>query len=35
MLALNPDHPNRKIEAPEGTHICGVVTGSWMNRRRK
>lgn len=35
LLALNPDHPNRKIEAPEGTHICGVVTGSWMNRRRK
>lgn len=33
LLALNPDHPNRKIEIPEGTTICGVVVGSWMRRR--
>jgi SOS-response transcriptional repressor LexA len=33
LLALNPDHPARKIKAPEGTHICGVVTGSWMRRK--
>ncbi|WP_052081037.1 LexA family transcriptional regulator [Pseudomonas sp. ML96] len=35
LLALNPDFPNRIITVPEGTEICGVVTGSWMNRRRK
>jgi len=34
LLALNPDHPERKIRIPEGTHICGVVTGSWQRRRR-
>jgi|SRR5690554_1630930 len=34
LLALNPDHPNRKIEIPADTQICGVVTGSWMRRRR-
>lgn len=33
LLALNPDHPNRKISIPEGTTICGVVTGSWLKRR--
>lgn len=35
LLALNPDFPNRIIHVPEGTEICGVVTGSWMNRRRR
>lgn len=35
LLALNPDHPNRKIEIPPDTRICGVVTGSWMQRRRR
>lgn len=35
LLALNPDHPNRKIEIPPDTRICGVVTGSWMRRRKK
>lgn len=33
LLALNQDFPNRIIEMPEGTKICGVVTGSWMKRR--
>lgn len=33
LLAINPDHPNRKIEIPPDTQICGVVTGSWMRRR--
>jgi SOS-response transcriptional repressor LexA len=33
LLALNPDHPNRKLEIPEDTHICGVVTASWKKRR--
>ncbi|KAF1004403.1 MAG: putative HTH-type transcriptional regulator [Pseudomonas sp.] len=33
LLALNVDFPNRIIEMPEGTKICGVVTGSWMRRR--
>jgi SOS-response transcriptional repressor LexA len=32
LLALNHDFPNRIIEMPEGTKICGVVTGSWMKR---
>jgi SOS-response transcriptional repressor LexA len=35
LLALNPEFPNRIIHVPEGTEICGVVTGSWMNRRRR
>lgn len=35
LLALNPDFPNRIIHVPEGTEICGVVTGSWMKRRRR
>lgn len=33
LLALNPDHPERKIKFPHGSHICGVVTGSWQKRR--
>lgn len=33
LLALNPDHPKRKIEMPPETVICGVVIGSWMRRR--
>ena len=32
LLALNPDFPHRYIEMPEGTSICGVVTGSWLRR---
>jgi len=32
LLALNPSEPNRKIEMPPGTHICGVVIGSFMKR---
>lgn len=35
LLALNPDFPSRVIHVPEGTEICGVVTGSWMDRRRR
>lgn len=33
LLALNPDHPQRKIKIPENSSICGVVTGSWIKRR--
>lgn len=33
LLALNPDHPERKIKVPEGTHICGVVIYSGKRRR--
>ena len=33
LLALNPDWPDRMIQAPEDTHICGVVIASWMDRR--
>lgn len=35
LLALNPDFPDRVIRVPEGTVICGVCTGSWMDRRRR
>lgn len=35
LLALNPDFPDRIIRVPEGTVVCGVCTGSWMDRRRK
>jgi SOS-response transcriptional repressor LexA len=34
LIAINPAHPDRIIKVPEGTHICGVVTGSWMQRRK-
>lgn len=34
LLALNPDHPERIIRVPEGTVVCGVVIGSWMDRRK-
>jgi SOS-response transcriptional repressor LexA len=32
LLALNASHPNRKIQIPEDSHICGVVIGSWLKR---
>lgn len=35
LLALNPDFPNRIMHMPDGTHVCGVVTGSWIKRRRR
>lgn len=35
LLALNPEFPDRIIKVPEGTIICGVCTGSWMDRRHK
>lgn len=35
LVALNPDYPERIIRVPEGTVICGVCTGSWMDRRRR
>lgn len=35
LIALNPDFPERIIRVPEGTVICGVCTGSWMDRRKK
>ncbi len=34
LLALNPDHPERKLKFPPDSHICGVVTGSWQRRKR-
>lgn len=33
LMAINPDFPDRYIQMPEETKICGVVTGSWMRRR--
>lgn len=35
LIALNPDLKNRIIEIPVDTVFCGVVTGSWTNRRNK
>lgn len=35
LLAINPDYPDRIIQIPDGTIICGVVTGSWIKRRRR
>lgn len=32
LMALNPDLPERIIKVPEGTIICGVCTGSWLER---
>ena len=33
LLALNVNHPERKIKIPNDSLICGVVTGSWLKRR--
>jgi SOS-response transcriptional repressor LexA len=33
LLAMNKDFPNRIIEVPPDTHICGVVIASWTSRR--
>ncbi|MBC8786553.1 LexA family protein [Pseudomonas fluorescens] len=33
LMAINPDFPDRYMQMPEDTKICGVVTGSWMRRR--
>jgi SOS-response transcriptional repressor LexA len=35
LIALNPSYPDRIIKAPADTHICGVVTASWMQRRKR
>lgn len=35
LLALNPDWKPRFIEMPLGSRVCGVVIGSWMDRRYK
>lgn len=35
LIALNPAYPERVIKAPEDTQICGVVTASWMQRRKR
>jgi SOS-response transcriptional repressor LexA len=35
LEALNPHWPNRVIVAPEGTVICGVVTASWVSRKKR
>lgn len=32
LLALNPDHPERKIKIPDDSIICGVVTSSLKKR---
>lgn len=34
LEALNPAWPDRIIRVPEGTLLCGVVVGSWRERRR-
>lgn len=34
LVALNPDLQGRIIQVPEDTMFCGVVTGSWTDRRR-
>lgn len=35
LEATNPHWPNRVIQAPDGTVICGVVTASWQRRLRR
>ncbi|MBK3797517.1 hypothetical protein CXF92_18640 [Pseudomonas sp. Choline-3u-10] len=35
LLALNPEFPNRILHMPDGTQVCGVVTGSWIKRKRR
>ncbi|WP_313489030.1 LexA family protein [Stutzerimonas nitrititolerans] len=35
LLALNPDFPDRILHMPDGTQVCGVVTGSWIKRKRR
>lgn len=35
LEAANPAWPDRVIKVPEGTVICGTVTGSWIDRRLK
>ena len=35
LLALNPEFPNRILHMPADTAICGVVTGSWIKRKRR
>ena len=34
LLALCPDWPERMIKIPPESHICGVVIGSWMSRKK-
>lgn len=34
LMAINPDFPNRIIEMPEDTVICGVCTGYIVEKRR-
>lgn len=35
LEAINQDWPSRIIQMPEGSRICGVVVGAWIDRRRK
>ncbi|SFB19817.1 SOS-response transcriptional repressor LexA (RecA-mediated autopeptidase) [Azotobacter beijerinckii] len=35
LIAVNESWPDRIIRVPDGTIICGVVTGSWMDRRKR
>lgn len=35
LLALNPDWQPRRINIPADTQICGVITGTWTNKRRR
>lgn len=34
LVAINPDHPQRVIEVPEGTVIVAVCQGYWFDRGR-
>ena len=34
LLAINTDYPNRILEMPENSVICGVVTGYWVDKRK-
>lgn len=34
LVAINPDWPNRYLQAPDGTKVCGVVRGYWVVRDR-
>lgn len=34
LVALNPDHPNRVMQVPEGTVIVAVCQGYWFDRER-
>lgn len=35
LMALNPDWPERIVKVPPDTRICGVVIGSFVDRKRR